>query len=507
MRRSISWLLLVAIGLLIATPSFAAADRYWRLYFPFGNQAGNEIGITEIQMRTTSGGANQSTNPSNATASSQFDAGYAPYYAFDGNTGTEWVTQSFAVVGAWIQYDFGSGNDKDIVEVTIRSRNSFGDRAPNWVVVQRSPDGVAWVTEWSSATSGWANSTVYTFTKPTTGNGSSYPAWWRVRFPAGPESDPVYTSIARLQLMGSIGGADTITTSGSDGGFPYASTNTNSASSGPNQYVDASTSNRWQSDGATLLDQWVAYKYVDINTYDIQEIVITASSIAGEPDQTPNYGIIESSTDNGATWVSKWYYHQTGTWSSGGSTTFSKQAGIDLNATGGHRCWRVRVDSIVGGGTLPSIAAFGLQFGSGGVNIAPMATATATSTNSGNVPAYALDNQAVTIWQGTSGAGLPQYLTLDFGVGNQVKVDRAFITAHATQATTTAPASGAIQYSDDCSSYVQTVAFSGLSWSNGETKTFTWSLSSNRPRGMIWGFRLPPRPANDNAGTECRMAG
>jgi len=31
--------------------------------------------------------------------------------------------------------------------------------------------------------------------------------------------------------------------------------------------------------------------------------------------------------------------------------------------------------------------------------------------------------------------------------------------------------------------------------------------TATRPRGMIWGFRLPPRPANDNAGTECRMAG
>jgi len=55
---------------------------------------------------------------------------------------------------------------------------------------------------------------------------------------------------------------------------------------------------------------------------------------------------------------------------------------------------------------------------------------------------------------------------------------------------------------------------------NGGTTAFTFGppsgfcaldqtsgCSSPRPRGMIWGFRLPPRPANDNAGTECRMAG
>lgn len=122
-----------------------AAHRYWRVYISV-NQGGSNISLVEIEMRGTPGGLDL-TGSGTAFASSQFNASNAPQYAFDNNTGTQWA--SLGNAPSWIAYDFGSGNDVEIVEVvgTARGGSAF-NQSPMMGTIDYSDDGSTWTTSY-----------------------------------------------------------------------------------------------------------------------------------------------------------------------------------------------------------------------------------------------------------------------------------------------------------------------------------------------------------------------
>jgi len=96
-----------------------AAHRYWRLYISALNGAAS-ASIVSLELHTSIGGADV---VSGGTASaSSVNGTDAAVNAFDGNTATWWLSASTGVP-QWLKYDFGAGNDKDIVEMLVFARN------------------------------------------------------------------------------------------------------------------------------------------------------------------------------------------------------------------------------------------------------------------------------------------------------------------------------------------------------------------------------------------------
>ena len=134
-----------------------SAHRYWRL---IGTVAGSYDGgaLSEIEFYDTIGGADQA-NGGVASAGSE-DFGGTAAQAFDGTTAM-WAGAPGAVAAgtSWVAYDFGAGNDIEIVQVGITARSS-GDSNQVWdeFKLQFSDNGTSWVDAqtWSD-TSTWGS--------------------------------------------------------------------------------------------------------------------------------------------------------------------------------------------------------------------------------------------------------------------------------------------------------------------------------------------------------------
>ena len=136
-----------------------AAHRYWRLVCK-RSQSGSNVGIVELQMRTSIGGTNVATG--GTPSASSVHSVYAAAKAFDGLTvdtgsGNGWASNGgysggvpTATTFQWLQYDFGSGNDKDIQEIVFFCPGTGGLSPADMVVafdIQWSDDGAAWMTQ------------------------------------------------------------------------------------------------------------------------------------------------------------------------------------------------------------------------------------------------------------------------------------------------------------------------------------------------------------------------
>jgi len=147
-----------------------ASSTKWRLA-NITTVDGTTAAIGEIEMRATTGGADQCTGGT-ASASDYLlsSATYAPDKAFDNDAvGTFW--HSHSIYPAYIQYDFGSS--VVVTEVSIARRYaSTGDvQAPSAFDVQYW-NGSSWTTAWSVTGQGsWTGSIGETrvFTQPVTG--------------------------------------------------------------------------------------------------------------------------------------------------------------------------------------------------------------------------------------------------------------------------------------------------------------------------------------------------
>lgn len=115
------------------------AHRYWRMNITT-NRGGGFLAIAEMELRTTFGGADV-TGSGTAIASGSNGGAEVPASAFDNNTGTNWAVAGSA---AWIGYDFGAGNDKDIREIKINMPSSGTSNFPKDFSLDWSDDGSVW---------------------------------------------------------------------------------------------------------------------------------------------------------------------------------------------------------------------------------------------------------------------------------------------------------------------------------------------------------------------------
>lgn len=144
----------------VSTPGTA---RYWRVLALEADDA-TTITVGEIQMRETSGGADL-TSTTFAIAGAT-DSGTAQQ-AFDNSVAVGWgILKSRDPSLWWIGQDFGDGNAKEIVEITIRTL-AGATTTPRAFNVQQSPDGTTWTTVWSvTGEPVWTSGETRTFTRP-----------------------------------------------------------------------------------------------------------------------------------------------------------------------------------------------------------------------------------------------------------------------------------------------------------------------------------------------------
>ena len=96
-----------------------AAHRYWRVQVTANNGDTGYCNVGEVEMYTTLGGSDVCTGGT-ASSSSQQDANFAAAKAFDNNVLTMFAFAPWSSNNpGWLKYDFGAGNDKDIVGVGL----------------------------------------------------------------------------------------------------------------------------------------------------------------------------------------------------------------------------------------------------------------------------------------------------------------------------------------------------------------------------------------------------
>jgi hypothetical protein len=259
-----------------------AAHRYWRIYIHEKSGAATFSAIAELELRTSIGGADVTGS---GTASANSVTGGAAANAVDNNTGTIWGTSTGAVPHWWA-YDFGSGQDKDIVELSITSRSSSAGSAPGRFELQYSDDNTNWSTQlFCHVDTSWPISTTYVFNK----DGSDQ--YWRVYVTAVGSGDD--TAIAELEMFTVSGGADQCT-----GGTASTS---NAGTPAANAFND-NPADAWESGAPNALPEWIGYDFG--STKSIVEISITAPA-ASAASLTPTTFSVQQSP-NGLSWTTFW---------------------------------------------------------------------------------------------------------------------------------------------------------------------------------------------------------
>ncbi|HEJ3062495.1 TPA: discoidin domain-containing protein [Pseudomonas aeruginosa] len=144
-----------------------AAHRYWRLLLSQCVNSTQPV-VGEIAFATAPGGANVATG--GTASASKFDTSFEADKSFDGNASTYWrvsgyVTGTGIGIGQeWIQYDFGAGNAKDIVEMRITFPSAPAPQtAPRAFTLYWSDDGLNFTRQRSWCEQSFANNETKTY--------------------------------------------------------------------------------------------------------------------------------------------------------------------------------------------------------------------------------------------------------------------------------------------------------------------------------------------------------
>ena len=135
--------------------------RFWRLYITAAD-SGQYSGLAELVFNIA--GVRQLGGTALA---SSFFSGAAAANGFDGNTATDWANNGgLPGTPAWLRYDFGAGNEKEIDEVKITAR-AYTGQGPKSFEIQSSNDGTTWDVHVSvSGASAWGSLEQRTFAIP-----------------------------------------------------------------------------------------------------------------------------------------------------------------------------------------------------------------------------------------------------------------------------------------------------------------------------------------------------
>lgn len=145
------------------------AYRYYRLNITANNGDINYIGSNTFALRESVGGADAVQGSGGlGTVKTFLGETYNAAKLFDNSNGTGWISVNPVAFPEWAQWDFGTGNEKVIVEYAVGAyptSNATNGRSPNAWTFQGSNDLSAW-TDLDSQTgqTGWTLAELRVFT-------------------------------------------------------------------------------------------------------------------------------------------------------------------------------------------------------------------------------------------------------------------------------------------------------------------------------------------------------
>jgi hypothetical protein len=288
-----------------------AAHRYWRVYISSVQDGSNYVSCMELEMHTSIGGASVCTGGTASASSDGF--GWVPANAFDGSTaGNGWHSGNGALPGTveWLKYDFGSGNDKDIVEFSYASRATFQTtQAPRDFQLQYSDDNSAWTTlidrQFETA---WTSGQTRTYSASNT---PVLKQIWRLNVTAV-ESGNV--ALSEFKMHTAVGGAD-VCTGGAAAASSVYSSNTYSAE----KTYDSDIATFWSANSTP--PQWI--QYVFAGAVDIVEIVLTAPPGGNAPNAPKTWTLQYFDPSGSPTWQNADSQTSVANWTSNESRTYT----------------------------------------------------------------------------------------------------------------------------------------------------------------------------------------
>lgn len=147
--------------------------------------------------------------------------------------------------------------------------------------------------------------------------------------------------------------------------------------------------------------------------------------------------------------------------------------GFGAGAGGGsaHKHWRLYF--ITKGSGLDYASAFEIEMRAtpGGADQCSGGTATASSTNTTNVPARAFDDNSTTYYWLSNAPLAGQWVAYEFA--SPVEVSEIWYKPYHFGSTIYGPAEFGVEYSDNGTDWVRAKTYSGLTWAAGEAKTLT----------------------------------
>jgi hypothetical protein len=271
------------------------SHRYWRIVIRRGlsgiDPVGNQFfaGSTEIQFRETIGVAQ--TNTGGIPTASSTSSG-AVANLFDSNVGNQnWFISQippFSTSPAWVQYDFGVNDPKNIAEVALSSFNSGVNGSIADFDLEWSDDGAAWTNKFSVIDfTGWDS-----FTQLKTYSATTPAVAAKRRYRVLVNAQPGFVTFVEIEMRGTVGGANLV--AGGDGITDHQ----NATQYTPSKPFDGNTnlSIQWIADMNSTARHWIGYEFPA--AVDIAEISILSAAAATFP--------ISFSWDywNGTAWVS-----------------------------------------------------------------------------------------------------------------------------------------------------------------------------------------------------------
>lgn len=283
-------------------PGSGPAYRYWRT--KFSNCMSNVYTVAELTMAIALGGSNQCSGGTGLASSGTIGS------ALDANTSTFWsssTTGNYEYIG----YDFGSGVTKQIIEISLLSRQDntpFFQQWPRTIMVEAGSDGINWLPIWT------VNNSLQTYTdgayvcrNPAAISPGSTHRWWGIR-PTTFQSGTVF-GLREVEFRASLGGADL--TTGGAGGSIYPFDQTTFGGKG----YDSTTAEYSSASGQGANDV-LAYDYGNGNEKAAPaQIALTARGNTGfnEQNQAPTaFDLVYS--DDGFTWSLQEAFTTPATW-------------------------------------------------------------------------------------------------------------------------------------------------------------------------------------------------
>lgn len=426
-----------------------AAHRYWRIYSIINRGSATYTQFAEIELRATSGGADQTTTGGGPVSFSHaLQAGSAAGTV--ANDGTTTFAQIADTTNVWWRYDFGAGNEKDITEVAIWGAVGAANRAPGQFAVQYSDDGTSWTDAWLCSASSYTENVAQVFTKPTAASAYRY---WRVRMWDAMISAGVVFSIAEMEMATALSGADECS-----GGtaISYDGTSANA--------FDGSTATFWSS-SSDASHHYLGYNFGAGNEKQIVEIRMLPRQDNSWWRQWPINCWVEAGSD-GKNFLPIWSTSQTLNPYDGGYYTMRDPAAVTVDST--HRWWGIKTDT-TDHGSVVGIREIEMRSVAGGADMCTGGVAGAWDPyDDGTFPREAFDNSTSEYGSG----GLPELNAYDFGA-ETVPPAQLAITARASTNNNQAPKDFHLVYSDDGLEWTVYQTFSSpAAWGSAEQRLF-----------------------------------